>query len=60
MLHELKVPVKKLLVLQLDNMCVINLEKNQVLYGKIKHIEVGFHFLREKMNQGKLEVRHCK
>ena len=33
--------------------------KNSVLHGRSKHIEARFHFLREKVNQGELEVRHC-
>ena len=29
------------------------------MHGRSKHIEVKFHFLREKVNRGELEVRHC-
>ena len=53
------VEVKKPLVLQIDNKSTINLAKNPVLHGRSKHIEARFHFLREKVNQGELEVRHC-
>ena len=53
------VEVKKPLVLQIDNKSSINLAKNPVLHGRSKHIEARFHFLREKVNQGELEVRHC-
>ena len=53
------VEVKKPLVLQIDNKSTINLAKNPVLHGRSKHIEARFHFLREKVNRGKLEVRHC-
>lgn len=59
MLEEMKVGLKKLMVLQIDNKSAINLAKNPVLHGRGKHIEVMFHFLREKVNQGELEVRHC-
>lgn len=58
-LKYLKVTVRKPLVLQLDNMLTINLAKNMILHDKSKHIEALFHFLREQMNQKKLEVRHC-
>lgn len=59
MLEETKVRVKKPLVLQIDNKSTINLVKNLVLHGRTKHIEDRFDFLRDKVNQGLLEVRHC-
>lgn len=58
MLEEVKVEVKKHMVLQIDNKSAINIAKNLVLHGMSKHIETRFHFLREKINQGELEVRH--
>ena len=58
-LDEMEVGVKKPLILQIDNRSVINLAKNPDLHGRSKHIETIFHFLREKVNQGELEVRHC-
>ena len=58
-LEEMTVEVKKPLVLQIDNKSAINLAKNPVLHGRSKHIEVRFHFSREKVNLGEIEVRHC-
>jgi len=29
-------------------------------HGRSKHIETHFHFLRDQVNKGKLEVMHCK
>ena len=55
----MEVKVKKPPVLQIDNKSAINLAKNPVLHGRSKHIEARFHFLREKVNRGELEVRHC-
>lgn len=57
MLDEMEVKVKKPLVLQIDNKST-NLVKNPVLRGRSKHIEATFHFLRGKVNQGELKVRH--
>lgn len=59
MLKDLKVQIRKPLVLQLDNKSAINLENNLVFHGRSKYIEAIFHFLREQVNQGKLEVKHC-
>jgi len=58
-LSELKIQVRKPIILQLDNKSAINLAKNPVLHGRSKHIEARFHFLREQVNHGKLEVKHC-
>lgn len=55
----MEVKVKKSLVLQINNKSIINLAKNQILHGRSKHIEAKFHFLREKVNQGEVEVRCC-
>ncbi|XP_058784319.1 secreted RxLR effector protein 161-like [Vicia villosa] len=58
-LEEMEVKVKNPLVLQIDNKSASNQAKNPVLHGRSKHIEGRFHFLREKVNRGELEVRHC-
>ncbi|CAJ2645382.1 unnamed protein product [Trifolium pratense] len=58
-LKELKINVKKPITLQIDNQSAINLAKNPVPHGRSKHIEARFHFLREQVNQGSLEVIHC-
>jgi hypothetical protein len=58
-LKELGIEAEKHVVLQIDNKSAINLAKNPVLHGRSKHIEARFHFLREQVNQGSLDVRHC-
>ena len=58
-LSSCEAEVKKLLVLQIDNKSAINLANNPVLHRRSKHIEAKFHVIREKVNRGELEVRHC-
>ncbi|CAJ2643946.1 unnamed protein product [Trifolium pratense] len=58
-LKELKVDVERSIKLQIDNKSAIYLVKNLVLHGRSKHIEARFHFLREQVNQGSLDVEHC-
>lgn len=58
-LKELKIEVKRSIKLQIDKKSDINLENNPILHGMSKHIETKFHFLREQVNQEKLEVAHC-
>jgi len=58
-LDDLKLDHVKLVQLCVDNQSAINLAKNQISHGRSKHIETKFHFLREQVEKGKLEVKHC-
>lgn len=58
-LDEMEVEVKKPLGLEIDYRSTINLTKNPIQHGRSKHIEAIFYLLREKVNQGELEARHC-
>ena len=42
-----------------DNSSAIKLSKNPVMHGRSKHIDVRFHFLRELVNDGVVELVHC-
>ncbi|XP_058771907.1 uncharacterized protein LOC131645250 [Vicia villosa] len=35
------------------------LSKNSVMHGKSKHIDVRFHFLRDLVNTGKVQLNYC-
>ena len=59
LLHDLKVEVEKPLKLMIDNKSAIDLAKNPVLHGRSKHIETKYHFLRNQVQKGVLEVLHC-
>jgi len=43
-----------------DNKSTIDLAKHPAAHGRSKHIETRFHFLREQVNQEKLEIVYCK
>lgn len=45
--------------LLVDNRSATNLAKNPVAHGRSKHIETKFHFLRERVNKGMIEVVYC-
>jgi hypothetical protein len=47
-------PVKLLM----DNMSAIALSKNPVHHDRSKHIDTKYHFLRECIEEGKVEVDH--
>ncbi|WVY90763.1 hypothetical protein V8G54_036277 [Vigna mungo] len=57
--EELKIKCERPVQLQIDNKSAISLAKNPVFHGKSKHIETKFHFLREQVNKGRLELAHC-
>ena len=42
-----------------DNISAIKLSKNPVMHGHSKHIDVRFHFLRDLVKDGILELIHC-
>ncbi|GAU31045.1 hypothetical protein TSUD_214810 [Trifolium subterraneum] len=42
-----------------DNSSSIKLSKNPVMYGRCKHIDVRYHFLRDLTKEGVVELKHC-
>ena len=46
--------------LLVDNKSAIDLAKNLVSHGRSKHIKTKFHFLRDQVNKGKIDLKHCK
>ena len=59
LLKALQIEVEKPLKLFVDNVSAISLAKNPVSHGRSKHIEVRFHFLREQVHKGRLELKYC-
>ena len=41
-----------------DNSSAICLAKNPVQHGKVKHINVRFHFLRDNVEKGDVELKY--
>jgi len=42
-----------------DNKSAISLSKNPISHGKSKHIETKYHFLRDQVSKGRLELVYC-
>jgi hypothetical protein len=42
----------------LDNMSAIALSKNPVLHGRSKHIKTKYHFIRECVDRGEIELEY--
>ena len=43
-----------------NNTSAINLAKNLCFYGKVKHIEVRHHFLRDNVEKGEIVMRELR
>ena len=41
-----------------DNAAAEKLCKNNVLHSRTKHIDIRHHFIREIVQQGKIEIKH--
>ena len=57
LLKELGVSQQRVPVLWCDNLGVTYLTANPVFHARTKHIEIDFHFVRERVASGALEVR---
>ena len=57
-LKDLGVPIKDLTPLFCDNMSSIYLARNPVFHASTKHIEVHYHFIRERVLAGDVDLQH--
>lgn len=46
-------------ILQSDNLGAIHLTNKSVFHGRTKHIEIHYHWIRETVQSGKMEIQHC-
>jgi len=58
-MKELKCELIKPITLKIDNKSAISLAKNPISHGRSKHIETRFHFIREKLTNGMIELHYC-
>ena len=57
LLQELGVARQRVPILWCDNLGATYLTANPVFHARTKHIEIDFHFVRERVADGALEVR---
>ena len=55
-LSDMKVIVSKLVPIYCDNQSAINISKNLVMHSHTKHIDVRYHFIREHVLNGNVEI----
>ena len=58
LISKMKLKQEGATVIQVDNKSVIELAKNPVNHERSKHIDVRFHFIREHVKEGSVELRH--
>lgn len=46
--------------MQFDNQSAVRLAENPVFYARTKHVEIHYHFIREKVLQEETEMRQVK
>ena len=56
LMHEQAGPTK----LMCDNKSAIALAKNPVFHGRSKHIDIKYHYIREQVKDGEIELNFCR
>uniref|UniRef100_A0A2N9E2R4 Integrase catalytic domain-containing protein n=1 Tax=Fagus sylvatica TaxID=28930 RepID=A0A2N9E2R4_FAGSY len=57
LLRDLRIFISHALVLWCDNTSAISLASNPVFHARTKHVEIDYHFVREKVVRGDLSVQ---
>jgi hypothetical protein len=58
-MRDYRVTYKRVL-LMCDSSSAIRLAKNPVFYGRVKHIKVRHHFLRDHIEKGDIEMKYIE
>ncbi|GKA21489.1 putative RNA-directed DNA polymerase, partial [Tanacetum coccineum] len=58
LLHELGIRSSSTPILWCDNLGATYLSANPIFHARTKHVEIDYHFVREKVAQGDLRVQH--
>lgn len=43
-----------------DNQSTIAIAKNPQFHGRVKHINIKYHFIREQVNNDNIKVTYCQ
>ena len=55
----LKNEAEKAMVIYEDNQAAISMARTPKFHGRSKHIAIKYHFIREQVANGKIDVRYC-
>ncbi|MCO5569015.1 hypothetical protein L7F22_022721 [Adiantum nelumboides] len=56
LLRDLEIQLQDLVVIYCDNISTIQLVRNSVFHARMKHIEVHYHFIRERVLDGDIDL----
>ena len=56
---DLNVPITDAVVIHEDNQSAIAIAKNPQFHGRIKHIDIKYHFVREHVKVNSIELKYC-
>lgn len=57
-LREIGIPLQKPPIVFCDNVSTIYLTANPIYHARTKHLEIDFHFVRERVASGAIQVRY--
>ena len=60
LLHDLGVFLRSVPTLYCDNMSALYMTVNPVMHARTKHVEMDYHFVREKVARGQLVTRFAR
>lgn len=60
LLKDLNQLIRYLIPLYCDNLSAIRLVENPIFHARTKHVEVHYHFIREKVLQEEIELKHVR
>ena len=60
LLTDLQEDISKPTTIFEDNQSAICMAKNRQCKGQSKHIDIKYHFVREKISEGRVEIEHCE
>ena len=43
-----------------DNKSAIAIARNPQFHGRVKHINIKYHFIREQVNDNNIELKYCQ
>ena len=58
LLHDLRLQVHRPVVIYCDNLSSIQLARNPVFHARTKHIEVHYHFIRDRVLAGDIDLMY--
>lgn len=59
-LKELMLSLDQVPTIYCDNVTKHYLVKNPIMHVRVKHVEIDFHFLREQVTDGKLDIKRIE